>query len=201
MIEHTPFQVYKDYVYLKQHFKQYNFIWNEKFSYKISSESFKKRNDLHFFKKLFKQYNTRNDCIQHIISGFLYDTEIWIGDFFDDNMVSYHQTRLKTLSQINFVFERECEIIQDYCIKHDIHPKKTFLTKGIEDAIILSLPNISLESLVIFNQFNNWASLWFPINSFQKQRRLLLHKYTSILSFEKCQYEKLKNTYQELLLN
>lgn len=199
MLDYNPYQIFKDYIFLKQHFKQWDFFWGENSSYKVSVESFKNRKDLHFFKKLYKEYNTRNDCIQHLISGLLFNKDIWIGGLFDEDVVSYHYSRMKTFNQIDLVFVQDCEKIEDFLKKQDVNSENAFLTKGTKDCIVLEVKNISLETLTLFHHFNQWALYWFPLHPLKKERRFQIYKYQSQLQINSRSYDNIKDCYTKLM--
>jgi hypothetical protein len=198
-IEYNAFQVYKDYIFLKRHFQEYDFIWNENAQYKGSIQKLNNRKDLYFFKKAYKEFATRNECIQYFISAFLYDNNIWIGDIFNESVEQYHQNRMKVFSRLEYVFETDCEKVQEFLEKYHISLETAFLTKGIKDCIILTIPEISLESLCLFHHFNQWANLWFPIHPIKKQRRFYIYKYLYQLRLNERNFDKMKSCYHQLV--
>lgn len=194
MLDYNPYQIYKDYIFLKQHFTHWDFIWGENISYKVSVESFKNRKDLFFFKRLFKRYSERNECAQHIISGFLYDNDIWVGQLFDEQIDKFHSDRMKRFNSIEFTFAQDCESIKN----QRVSVENLFLTKGTGDAIIYTF-GVTLETLSVLNHFNQWANHWFPLNPIKKQRRTQIHKYSFLLQLNTRKYDSMKHCYQSLL--
>lgn len=197
-MEYNPYQIYKDYIFLKQHFKEWDFFWNENSSYKVSVETFKNRKDLFFFKKLYKEYYNRNDCVQHIISGFLHNKDNWIGDLFNEDITEYHYSRMKIFNHLELIFEQDCEKISDYLEDRRIAPETAFLTKGTGDCMILNIKNIHLETLTILQHFNPWVQYWFPLHPSKKERRFQIYKYHCHLSIL-TRYDKLKQSYNQLM--
>jgi hypothetical protein len=194
------FQSFVDYILLKLHFNNLDFIWNESTRYtKVKQSTFDGRNDKSQFIK-FERMNRfeRRRWIDHLVSAFLFDSSIWIGDVMMDDTIAYHEARLKKVGALESLFQRECELIEFYLVDNQINLQSALLTTGIKDPIITRIKGISLESLTLLHQMTGWADLWFPINPLFKHRRMLIHKYRSLLRLPERDYLRIETTYQHL---
>lgn len=194
------FQTFIDYVCIKAHFSDMKFIWKKNKSYNFFKiQSFLKRKDQHFFKKLERNYSERRMILEHIISGFLNNNSFWIGSCFDDEVIEYHQNRMKRIGALESIFSREMEILEFLLVDSKLTFNKAILTTGIKDPIIIQWwKELSFESWALLNHFSYFTDLWYPINPFQKQRRNNLHKYKYLLSLRERRYEQLNQTYQSI---
>lgn len=191
----VAFQTYIDYIFLKRHFSDEQFIWSESANYKrMKLESFLKRRDVSFFNALHSLYKSRKPILEHLISCFLYDNNFWIGDALKDEYIMRHQNRMMRFGALERTFVDDCEKIVFNNQDHSIS-----LTTGTHSSIMDLYPStICLETLAILEYFTGFTRSWFPINPLQKWRRLLVHKYNFLLRLNERNMEKIQNAYQSL---
>lgn len=189
------FQTYIDYVFLKKHFCDDEFIWSESLNYKkMKYESFLKRRDISFFNSLYNRYKNRRDVVDHLVSCFLYDRNFWIGNALQDEYLMQHQNRMIRFGALERTFVDDCEKIVFNDQVHSIS-----LTTGNRSSIMELYPStICLETLSILDHFTEFTRIWFPTNPLQKWRRLLVHKYSLLLRLNERNMEKIQNAYQSL---
>jgi len=191
----VAFQTYIDYIFLKRHFSDEQFIWSESANYKrMKLESFLKRRDVSFFNALHSLYKSRKPILEHLISCFLYDNNFWIGDALKDEYIMRHQNRMMRFGALERTFVDDCEKIAFNNQVDDIS-----LITGIRSSIMDLYPaTISLETLAILDHFTGFTRIWFPINPLQKWRRLIVYKYQFLLRLNERNMEKIQNAYQSL---
>ena len=198
----AAFQTYIDYVFLKRHFSDENFIWNESANYKrMKLESFLKRRDVSFFNALYNAYKVRREIVDHLISCFLYDSEFWIGNAMKDEYVMRHLNRMTRFGALERTFLDDCEKIEEYMKDNSLSMDALFLTTGIKSPIILELypATISLETLAVLEHLTGFTRSWFPVNPLQKWRRLNIYKYSHLLRLEERRIDKIQSVYQSLV--
>lgn len=180
----NEFDVYREYLALKRHFNSTHFDY---FKYsgklKFSVDSFEKRKDKHFFKKLAKEKDPKN-----IILSNLLDSDKWIGE------ISYNQEAqdvyfkwMKVNQSLTYIFEKELSKIEN--LKNDIkvdgsHPEllKKYYRKEIQ-----------LETLIILVDVCRCYSYWnktMKNDILWKEISLKIIKYRPFLSYDR---EKMKN--------
>lgn len=196
------FQSYVDYIGIKRHFSDPDFTWQPEAVYKrIKPSAFEKRNDQIFFAKLERTHRERRRWVENLISGFLYSTDLWIGELFEDDVMRFHQDRLGRIGSLESLFKRDCEVLDFYLFDNSTSLENVLLTAGQQDPIIVVLyqkKTISLETLVILNRFSGWLEAWNPINPLQKERRLQINKYRTLLNLASRNTLSLETSYQQL---
>lgn len=152
----TPFETYSLFHALKTHFNSDNYDFN-KYKGKMNTkiEVFNKRNDKHFFVKLSKKYEYRNDMISFIVSNILYDPNVWITELVKPIADEIHTERIKKMQSLPYVFENECQLIfKDVQNPHDLlRPKQGELPELLK---LYNSNKISIETLVVINILINF---------------------------------------------
>tara|TARA_B100000519_G_C14164384_1_gene400879 strand:+ start:38 stop:640 length:603 start_codon:yes stop_codon:yes gene_type:complete len=189
----TPFDAYKSYLGLKNHFTK------EKYDYhryggksRASLESFYKRRDRYFFEKLSRQKDD-SEVVEFFVSNFVTCDDpqsLWIGEIVRNGEQNYTDWK-KKLQSLSYTFKTEVENVftgEDFDsffhIEGTRHPEivKQHLAK-----------NISLETLVLLNKVigfkNNFdKKLDDPVWKFLSMR---MQKYDSFLHIDVIKYRKI----------
>lgn len=150
-----PFQAYKTYVAIKNHFtsKTYDF-----FKYggrtKASRATFEKRNDKYFFHKLSK----RKDVVEYLVANFLYnDSSSWVGDFVNSEQSDKHYYRLlKVRESITYSFSQDLDKLEEQF-------DSNFQVIDGQHPILLRLylqKEINLETLIILDDLVAYMRKW-----------------------------------------
>jgi len=109
----TPFEAYREYVAIKLHFnsKTYNYH-NRSGHTRVNYNSFEKRTDQGFFKKLASKGLV--EAKEILVSMFVYDPKSWIGDIVNlDKIESIHTSRKKVLQSLKYNFKNELDKINN----------------------------------------------------------------------------------------
>ena len=194
MIKVKPFDVYKSYLGLKNHFTK------EKYDYhryggksRASLESFYKRKDRFFFEKLSRQKDD-SEVIEFFVSNFVSCDDpqsLWIGEIVRHGEQNYTDWK-RRLQSLTYTFKSEIETVftnRDFDgmfkIEGKRHPHvvKEHLAK-----------NLSLESMVILNKIIGfkkdfdivlddpvWKFLSMRINKYDSFIHIDVFKFKSIL--------------------
>ena len=188
-----PFDVYKSYLGLKNHFTK------EKYDYhryggksRASLDSFYKRKDRFFFEKLSRQKND-TEVIEFFVSNFVTCDDpqsLWIGEIVRNGEQNYTDWK-KRLQSLTYTFKSEVEDVftgKDFDAMFKIegtkHPQiiKEYLGK-----------NISLETFVILNKVigfkeNFDKKLTDPVWKFLSMR---ITKYDSFIHIDVFKFRKI----------
>jgi hypothetical protein len=113
------FDAYKTYLALKQHFtSSYDYFkYNGKVKAKI--ESFLKRKDKFFFRKLQKKYS-KDELVEFFVSNFIINGDNWIGSLVSQESEDNYATWRKTKESITYNYSNELSWMRDYCTENDI---------------------------------------------------------------------------------
>ena len=194
------FEVYKTYLALKLHFSKdnYNFFtFNGKS--RASLQSFEKRKDKYFFKKLGTKYD-ETEIVNFLVSHFIIDGNCWIGNLSVNKSKTYSDWKNR-MQSMSFVFQNEMDALSD--IEQDFD--SLFKVTNGQHPIILKehlAGNVSLESMVILQKIINYIPYFTtkisePIVWPEVKKRVV--KYEPFISIDKPKYKRiLLNTWNSL---
>ena len=108
----NEFECYSTYTALKLHFtSDYDYFkYNGKCN--VTLDSFNKRKERFFFKKLSREYNSK-ELIDFLVSNFSSNINMWIGDAFGERCVSTYREWKKRIESLQYNFRSDCTSIMD----------------------------------------------------------------------------------------
>jgi len=189
----TPFDTYKSYLGLKNHFTK------EKYDYhkyggksRASLESFYKRRDRFFFEKLSRQKND-SEVIEFFVSNFVTCDDpqsLWIGEIVRNGEQNYTDWK-KRLQSLSYTFKSEVEEVFT-----DKDFDAMFKIEGTKHPQIIKEHlgnNISLETFVILNKIigfkeNFDKKLTDPVWKFLSMR---INKYDTFIHIDVFKFRKI----------
>ena len=188
----TPFDCYKTYLALKNHFtkKSYDyFTYNKKT--RASLQSFYKRRDRFWFEKLSRQKNEK-EIEDFFVSNFVFCSDpdtLWIGEIIKEGEERYQQWQRKKQS-LSYIFRQESKNLFE-----DNEFDKVFAcSKGHPILLKKFLTNeISLETMVIYDRIFQYK------NNFDKKLTdpvwemvsCKIKKYSPFLNIDVLSYRKI----------
>lgn len=195
----TPFEVYKTYLALKNHFTKDSYDY---FKYcgksRASLDSFHKRKDRYFFERMSRQ-KTDDEIKAYFVANFVESSDsqnLWIGEIIRNGETVYTDW-LKKIQSLSYLFKTESEVFirKDnfetlFDCKNGQHPD--LLKKYLQKAV-------SLETLVILDAILNYSSkfdkklsdpVWETVG-------LKIKKYKPFLNIDEF---KCKNILKEIIL-
>jgi len=150
-----PFEAYKLYLALKNHFSQssYDFFkYNGKV--KANYDSFNVRKDKYFFYKLSK----KKDVVQYLVANFIDGkNHQWVGDLVQHEEAEAIYAEWQRRQQaLTYTFKQDIEKLKEdfnsnFVVKNGQHP---FLLK------LVLRRDISLETFIILNDIVRFTSVW-----------------------------------------
>lgn len=197
------FDVYKTYLALKLHFSKdtYNFFtFNGKS--RASLQSFEKRKDKYFFKKIGVKYDEK-EIVNFLLSHFIEDSNCWIGNISVNKSKTYSEWKNK-IQSMSFVFQNEMDLLSNISEDFDT----LFKVNNGQHPIILKeylAGNVSLESMVILQKIINFIPYFSQKISepiVWPEVKKLVVKYEPFISIESTKYKRiLINTWTFLPTN
>lgn len=195
----TPFDTYKTYLALKNHFTKDSYDY---FKYcgksRASLDSFHKRKDRYFFERMSRQ-KTDDEIKAYFVANFVESSDsqnLWIGEIIRNGETVYTDW-LKKIQSLSYLFKTESEVFirKDnfetlFDCKNGQHPD--LLKKYLQKAV-------SLETLVILDAILNYSSkfdkklsdpVWETVG-------LKIKKYKPFLNIDEF---KCKNILKEIIL-
>ena len=194
----TPFEVYKSYLSLKNHFTKENFDYH-KFcgKSKCSIKSFYNRRDRFWFEKVARQ-KTDQEVVEFFVSNFITCTDpskLWIGEMIREGDRRYEDWKKKNQS-LSYVFTQETQSFFE-----DKKVDEVFKCSKGHPPVLKNFLNgsISLETLVIYDRIflfgkNFDKKLKDPV---WESVSMKMKKYSPFLHIDVQRY---KNILKEIIL-
>lgn len=185
------YEVYRIYLAVKLHFSKddFNFfLCNGKG--RASLQSFEKRKDKYFFKKLATKFN-KEELIQYFVSHFVQDETTWIGNISRIENSTTYTNWIRKIQSMSFIFSND---IDELLKEHDF--ESIFKVTSTHPPLLKKYfaNSISLETLVILNQLVHYIkdfdkTITDPIVWPDLKRKVL--KYEPFLSIDKPKYKQI----------
>lgn len=191
----TPFETFKLYVSIRNHFNQKNydyFLYNGKS--RTSQESFEKRKDKMFFLKLSKH----EDVLGFLVSNFLENSKTWIKELaYSENAEKIYNDWLKRKQSLTYQFKQDISKLDDdfnglFKVEHNQHPiiLKSYLSGDVSletFCILLEITNSkkyldkSLESDIIWEELSLKVKKYTPFIHYDREKikKICLDKFDS----------------------
>jgi hypothetical protein len=188
-----PFDVYKNYLGLKNHFTKDTYDYHRYGGKsRASLDSFYKRRDRFFFEKLSRQKND-TEVVEFFVSNFVTCDDpqsLWIGEIVRNGEQNYTDWK-KRLQSLSYTFKSE---IEDVFTDKDFDAM--FKIEGTKHPQIIKEhlgKNISLETFVILNKIigfkeNFDKKLTDPVWKFLSMR---INKYDSFIHIDVFKFRKI----------
>lgn len=184
----SAFEVYKDYVALKNHFTkpEYDYFkYNGKSRLKL--DSFNKRKDKIFFEKLAKN----KEYHKYLIANFSVNQNLWIRDItYSDNGERIYKEWLKKQQSLAYMFKNDLNKLSpqfddNLTCNDGQHPKLLKLYLGGE---------IMLETVCIILDLTNAIKHWnshMEYDPVWDEYKLKIVKYTPFILYDKEKFKKI----------
>jgi len=190
----TAFDVFKDYVALKNHFttKSYDYFKYQGKSRSVTVDKYNQRKDKVFFMKLAKHKDPRNFLVANFLEG-----TTWIGDLaYNEQAQTTYTNWLKRTQSLTYVFQNEITKLDDdlntnFIVTDGQHPValKLYLKKEISIETLVILIDIvrcyshwqkSLAEDIVWKEVSHKLSKYKPFLQYDKQKckKILLDHFT-----------------------
>jgi|TARA_R100000388_G_scaffold35927_1_gene27994 hypothetical protein len=147
---------YKTYLAIKQHFTS-NYDY-QKYNGKVKAteESFLKRRDRFFFKKLEKKYS-KQELEMYFVSNFINSTSKWIGNLLSQDSEKIFLDYKKNQQSLTYSFKNQLQFLKDTKLKNKLFEVKN----GHPELFKYYLQGkVSLQTILILNDELNFISHW-----------------------------------------
>lgn len=190
----TPFETFKLYVSIRNHFNQKNydyFLYNGKS--RTSQESFEKRKDKMFFLKLSKH----DDVLGFLVSNFLENSKTWIKELaYSENAEKIYNDWLKRKQSLTYQFKSDISKLDDdfnhlFKVEQNQHPiiLKSYMSGDISLETFCILLEVtkskkyldkSLESDIIWEELSLKVKKYTPFIHYDKEklRKICLDRFS-----------------------
>lgn len=176
--------VYHDYVNLKLHFNKDGYLGHDITNSKKLLLGYKSNKDRMHFERIAELFKSRDVMKRYFVSGFLYDKNMWIGDFvFDiDQLSVLHSERVARVRNMMTVFNSDCVELGELMSLNKKTLRSVLCSKSGRPEIMDM--GFSLETLAIFDRITSFCSssgddpLW-------KEESFRIFKYKYFLNFSR----------------
>ena len=191
MICMEAFDVYKSYLALKLHFTtdKYDAI-KQRGRVRATKQSFFKRNDLINIRKIAEKYSEK-EGVDFLVANFV-SGDRW-GGVFDSEAKHNYLDWKKRMEAMSYTFKNDIDNLIFYCEKNNINFDNLFYSDSKQPIILKRYlgKHISIETLVILNQINNYTNrldealcndiIWPDVSR-------IIKKYQPFLNIDKERY-------------
>jgi len=191
MICMEAFDVYKSYLALKLHFTtdKYDAI-KQRGRVRATKQSFFKRNDLINIRKIAESYSEK-EIVDFLVANFV-SGDRW-GGVFDSEAKHNYLDWKKRMEAMSYTFKNDIDNLMFYCEKNNINFDNLFYSDSKQPIILKRYlgKHISIETLVILNQINNYTNrldkalcndiIWPDVSR-------IIKKYQPFLNIDKDRY-------------
>lgn len=179
----SPFDVYTDYLALKQHFTTgYDYF---KYNGKIRAnrDSFELRNDKYSFVKLSKQSDPHN----YLLANLIEDPQKWIGLIVSPEGYNVYTQWKKRKESLSYIFKQELQTVEkdDFKVHDGQHPM--LIQKYMQGEISIETFIILCEVTKVVPTFNKKITdtfIWPEI-------RNKCSKYSKFIEWDQPKYKKI----------
>jgi hypothetical protein len=187
------FDAYKIYLALKQHFTGDYDFFKYNGNIKANTNSFLKRKDRFFFRKLSKKYE-RNELIDYFVSNFILN-DTWIGNLLSQESENNYVEWKKRNESLTYVFRGDLLTIRDYCdIRSIPYNDLLVVQQGHPPLLKLILQKkITLESFIILDDILRFTRHWNKKldDIVWEETRARMTNYKSFVKFNKMEMRKI----------
>ena len=139
-----------------KHILQSNNILQASMIIKSIKESFLKRRDRFFFKKLEKKYN-KQELEMYFVSNFINNTSKWIGNLLSQDSEKIFLDYKKNQQSLTYSFKNELQFLKDTKLRNKLFEVKN----GHPQLFKYYLQGkVSLQTILILNEDTNFLSHW-----------------------------------------
>jgi hypothetical protein len=158
------FEAYKEYLAVKNHFSldSYDYIkYNGRIS--ASEASFLKRKDKFFFTKLGRRFDRREELRDFLVSNFLHNEKIWVGNLLDEKHLDVYKSWLKKQQSLSYVLRSDFSTILSFIDNHNVTFDTLFDMRDNELPLLLQLQQedtIQVETLIVMDKVLGFFRRW-----------------------------------------
>jgi len=163
-----------------------------------SRETFNKRRDKLLYEKLANKFPTDAELIQFLVANVAYGH---MNVVYSNESDQYYQTWKLRKESITRLFEIDCKTIEEFTEDTGV---KDIYDIGDGYPMLLKLylgGHITLESMVILQDFTDYLSKWEPIIMLWHDHFLTIRKCTKFVKYDKIKLTPIYNALSETLSN
>ena len=195
------FDTYQTYLALKRHFTSNYDYFKYKGKVKASLESYLRRKDKFFFRKLGKKYD-KEELVNFFVSNFVV-SDNWIGNLVSQESEENYVRFQKRMQSLSYLYDNDVHRIIDYCRENDLQLNSVLLVEDDNHPILLKLllqKKISIETVIIMDDPLKFIRYWNAKldDIIWEEKKQLISNYRQFLKYDRNIYrQKLKEIIDE----
>lgn len=195
------FDAFKTYLALRQHFTSDYDYFKYKGKVKAKIESFLKRKDKFFFRKLQKKYS-KDELVDFFVSNFIAKGDNWIGNLISKESEDNYETWRNNNESSTYRFSNDILFINDFCRTNDLQANDLILVNDNDHPKLLLFyfqNKISIETLIILDKVLGFVRYWDAKldDVLWDEKKRLIYNYRSFVKYD---LDKCKQIVKENLL-
>lgn len=193
------FRACKLYMAVKLHFESEKYdVFETNGKTKYLREHYDKRRDRVLFERLAKKFANERDLIQFYVANFAYGNpdKIYSGDAHE-----YYDIWIKRKQSMTQVFRNDLSTIFSSLENKKLSGQSMFsIDNGDPELLLLYLGgHITLESMVIIQEFENYLTKWEPMIMLWHEYFKTIQKSRRFVKFDKDKCSTIYNQFKETL--
>lgn len=160
--------------------------------------SFEKRNDRGLFEKLAKKFDTDRELIQFLAANFAYGHRNVVYSAESDEYYTLWMRRKESITQ---VFKNDLNSIVSHFEKNNVSGEALYsIETGMPELLNMYIGgHVSLETMVILQNFDDYLSKWEPIIMLWHDHFLVIRKSNRFVKFKKDRIQSIYDNFKEEL--
>lgn len=160
--------------------------------------SFEKRNDRGLFEKLAKKFDTDRELIQFLAANFAYGHRNVVYSAESDEYYTLWMRRKESITQ---VFKNDLNSIVSHFEKNNVSGEALYsIETGMPELLNMYIGgHVSLETMVILQNFDDYLSKWEPIIMLWHDHFLVIRKSNRFVKFKKDRVQSIYDNFKEEL--
>ena len=191
------YQAYRYFMAIRLHFTTDKYdVFEKNGRVTGKRETFEKRNDRGLFEKLANKFTKDKDLIQYLVANFAYGNN---GVIYSTDSDEYYDVWIKRKESMRRVFELDLITIQ----RHLENNKKIYNDLYSIDEyspLLLNLylgKQITLETMVILNDLENYLDTWEPLIMLWKDEFRLIRKVKRFVKYNSDVVQSIYSKFKE----
>ena len=193
------FRAYKYFMAVKLHFTTEKYdIFETNGRVSGSREAFERRNDRFLFEKLGQKYKTDQEYIQFLVANFAYGHKNVV---YSNDSDEYYRLWVRRKESISQVFQNDCNEITLHLEKNRLKQSDLYsIDSGVPELLNLYVGgHITLETMSILQDFDNYLSEWDPLIMLWHDHFLTIRKVKRFVRYDKNRVQLIYGNFKETL--
>lgn len=193
------FKAYKIFMATKLHFTTEKYdVFEKQGRVSGSRTTFEKRNDRFLFEKLANKFKNEQELAHFFVANFAYGNRNVI---YSEESDSYYKEWIRRKESRTHIFQQDLQEIENHLEVNKIPSSELFsIESGAPELLKLYLGgHVTLETMVIVNEFDNFLQSWEPLIMMWHDAFLVIRKAKRFVRFDRDRLQSIYTNFKETL--